>query len=118
MTTQRITVFVDDNYHYQDEDERYQLGNFDTIEAAITACQRLVDEYLEEARGDSIPPIASAADLYQGYTMFGPDPFVVGAAENVPFSAWKYAEQRCQEIFSTHLPSTSSGPESDMKCAT
>ncbi len=99
MTSQRLTVFVNNNFHYQDEDERYHLGEFGSLNVAIFACKRLVDEYLDEAREDRMAPIASAADLYRSYTMFGPDPFVVGAAEFVPFSAWDYARQRCEDIF-------------------
>ncbi len=114
MTTQRFIVLVDDNYHYQDEDERYRLGDFDTLEVAISACKLLVDKYLDEARENGIPSTASAADLYWSYTMFGPDPFVVGAAEHVPFSAWKYAEQRCQDIFSGQAPRASSDPASEI----
>lgn len=113
MTNHRLTVLVNDNYHYQDEDERYQLGEFENPDAAISACQRLVDEYLDEARVDGTLSIVSAAGLYQSYTMFGPDPFVVGAAEYVPFSAWEYAKQRCQEIFSGQLPLVSSAPASE-----
>lgn len=108
--SQKFTVFVNDNYHYKDEDERYKLGKFDTLPEAISACQRLVDEYLDEARDDPTSSIASTEDLYQSYTMFGPDPFVVGGAENVPFSAWKYAKQRCNEIFSSKLPPTNAEP--------
>ena len=28
-------VFVDDNYHYTDEDERYSAGEFDNYEEAL-----------------------------------------------------------------------------------
>ena len=41
-------VFVDDNYHYMDEDERYKHGDFATFEEALTACKTIVDEYLQE----------------------------------------------------------------------
>jgi len=41
-------VFVDDNFHYMDKDERYFLGEFDTAEAAVAACQKVVNEWLEE----------------------------------------------------------------------
>ena len=101
--SRKFTVLVNDNYHYQDEDERYKLGEFDTVEAAIDACRKLVDEYLGDTCKDSVPPVTSAEGLYQSYTRFGPDPFVVGAEEHVPFSAWKYARQRSQEIFSGHV---------------
>jgi hypothetical protein len=41
----------------------------------------------------------TAASLYTAYTMFGDDPFVVASpgAEDVSFSAWDYAKQRCTE---------------------
>lgn len=110
--SQKFTVLVNDNYHYQDEEERYQLGEFDTLPAAISACQYLVDEYLDEARKDLTSSMAPVDDLYRSYTMFGPDPFVVGAVEHVPFSAWTYAKQRCHDIFSGQLPPIRSEPSS------
>lgn len=42
MTNHLLTVLVNDNYHYQDEDERYQLGGFESLIDAIAACKRLV----------------------------------------------------------------------------
>jgi len=42
-------VFVDDNYHYMDEGERYKHGDFATFEEALTACKVIVDEYLQSA---------------------------------------------------------------------
>lgn len=44
MANNKFTVLVDDNYHYSDPDERYTLGEFDTLEAAIAACQTIVDD--------------------------------------------------------------------------
>ena len=43
------TVWVDDNYHYMDEDERYKLGEFETLQTATEACKKIVDEYLASA---------------------------------------------------------------------
>ena len=40
-------VFVDDNFHYMNEDERYKDGNYATLEEAISKCQRIVDDFLE-----------------------------------------------------------------------
>lgn len=96
MPEQKLIVMVDDNFHYQDEDERYKLGEFDNLAAATSACQGIVDEYLVKAH----EPGMSAVDLYRSYTSFGEDPFIVGADRTVPFSAWDYAKQRCQEICS------------------
>jgi hypothetical protein len=77
------TVYVDDNYHYQDEEHRYRLGEFASIDEAVAACKRVVDEYLQ---GDMELDM-SADDLYTRYVHFGEDPFIVGA-DGVPFSAW------------------------------
>ncbi len=96
--TQKPTykVLVDDNYHYQDEDERYALGDFDTWDAALAAAKKVVDDYLKEHHG----PGNVAAQLYDGYTMFGEDPFIVGdpPSGEAPFSAWDYAKKRCEEL--------------------
>lgn len=35
-------VMVDDNFHYMDESERYELGIFPTAEEAITVWENLL----------------------------------------------------------------------------
>jgi len=52
----KYKVLVDDNFHYMDEDERYELGEFDTSEDAIAPCKKIVDECL---RGSHKPGITS-----------------------------------------------------------
>lgn len=42
-------VLVDDNYHYMDASARFTHGAFATLQEAVTACQRIVDEYLVSA---------------------------------------------------------------------
>lgn len=90
-------VFIDDNFHYQDESERVKHGVFATPEEAVAACQSIVDGYLT----DAFKPGMSADALFESYTAFGEDPFIVhevpGGA-SVKFSAWDYARQRCAEI--------------------
>ena len=90
-------VFVDDNFHYQDESERYKHGEYDTWEAAVAACKRLVDGELLHlyAPGDS------ALELYSSYTSFGEDPFIRPCPRGERFSAWEYARRRCDEICAT-----------------
>ena len=100
MASSRYTysVYVDDNYHFTDEDERYKLGDFATLDEAVAACKSMVDQFLKlEA-----PPDAgvTAADRYAQYTGFGPDPFIVSDDPDVGhpgFSAWDYANERCQQ---------------------
>jgi len=88
------SVYVDDNYHYMDEEARYKLGDFATLEEAVAACKRKVDEFLKV----EVPPDITAAERYEQYTGFGPDPFIVTDdpdAGSPPFSAWSYAKERC-----------------------
>jgi hypothetical protein len=90
-------VFIDDNFHYMDESERYELGEFPTLDAAIAASRKIVDEYLLSA----YKPGMTAHALYRSYTSFGEDPFIVAVSSNetgVLFSAWDYAKSRCDEL--------------------
>jgi hypothetical protein len=75
------TVLVDDNFHYMDEDERYTLGAFESLDVAIAACKKLVDDFLKANHKPGI----TADELYAAYTSFGEDPFIAGAGEMRPF---------------------------------
>ena len=97
----RYRVVVDENFHYMDADSRWELGMFDTAEGAIPACRRMVDEDLREHH----KPGMTVADLFTVYQALGDDPFIVrvGGAAAVEFSAWDYAEERCQAILRSYL---------------
>ncbi|MEA2575677.1 MAG: hypothetical protein QOH93_2975 [Chloroflexia bacterium] len=88
------TVVVNDNFHYMDEAERYEHAVFDSCGEAVTACKKIVDDYLLA----NYKPGMSAEELYESYTSFGEDPFIVGKDEQCRFSAWSYARQRCEEL--------------------
>ena len=93
----RYKVMVDDNFHYEDPEERSEQGVYETAEEALAACRRIVDQSLQEC----YRPGVSAQTLYDYYTSFGDDPFVVvvdGVDRDFKFSAWSYAEQRCRAI--------------------
>jgi hypothetical protein len=93
----RYKVLVDDNFHYQDPAERRELGIYATLAEALAACRDLVELSLT---GEYRPGI-SAEKLYDRYTSFGDDPFVVvvdGADDAAEFSAWRYAKERCQQM--------------------
>jgi hypothetical protein len=87
------TIRVDDNYDYMDKDARYTHGEYQTLEAAIKEAKEIVDSYLSSA----YTPGMSAEDLYQSYTSFGDDPFIVGP-EDSKFSAWDYAKAQCEVL--------------------
>lgn len=91
-------VFVDDNFHYQDEGERYKLGEFDKWETAVAACKKIADDFLAQ----NYKPGMTAEELYKIYTSFGEDPFILKKNPDAPprsgFSTWDYAKERCQQI--------------------
>ncbi|MGO9124912.1 MAG: hypothetical protein ACLP6G_08475 [Terriglobales bacterium] len=92
----KYSVYVDDNYHYMDESERYKLGDFATLDEAIAACKRMVDGFLK----NEIRLATTAEKRYAQYTGFGPDPFIVTDDPNAghpPFSAWSYAKEQCEK---------------------
>lgn len=83
-------VYVDDNFNYMDEDERSLQGEYETQEEAIEQCKHIVDGCL----AFQLMPGMTAKELFDRYTSFGEDPFI----EGVKFSAWEYAEKRCNEL--------------------
>jgi hypothetical protein len=90
------TVRVDDNFHYMDTNYRYTLGEFEILEDALKAAKEVVDCFLASA----YTPTMSAEELYQIYTSFGSDPFIVGPGDD-KFSAWEYAKARCGVLCAT-----------------
>ena len=89
-------VMIDDNFHYMDEDERSDYAVFPTADEALEACRRLVDRELLAQYQDG----EDADALYERYTAFGQDPFIVATAgaPNIAFSAWTYARDRAREL--------------------
>ena len=85
------TVYVDDNFHYMDESERYKLGDFPDCASAIAACKQIVDEFLLAAA-------CPAEELLTQYKTFGEDPWISSDDPECKFSARTYADQRCQEL--------------------
>ncbi len=93
----RYRVLVDDNFHYQDENERYEHGTYDTMEEALAICHAIVQQWLL----NEYKPGMSALSLYNHYADFGDDPFIVsveGADVRANFSAWTYAKERSEAI--------------------
>jgi hypothetical protein len=88
-------VSIDDNFHYQDESQRSKLGEFETYEEALVAAQDIVDRFLENAKSN----YKNAIDLYSSYRMYGDDPFIYPDTREPGFSAWKYAEEKCQKLY-------------------
>jgi hypothetical protein len=94
LQSMSYTVLVDDNFHYMDADERYTLGEFESVDAAIIACKEIVDDYLRSA----LEPGMTGGQLYLSYVLFGEDPYIAGTDPTTRFSAWNYAKQRSGEL--------------------
>jgi hypothetical protein len=104
----KYQIFVDDNFHYMDEDERIAGDVFDTAEAAIAAAKMIVDESLRHEYRQN--PGLSAEELWDYYTGFGDDPFIRSDPHDpdCKFSAWDYAEERAKEIVREFVKNDSS----------
>ena len=87
-------VFVDDNFHYMDESERYLHGEFGSCDTAIEACKRIVDAFFLSYDLESATP----EYLLQQFAFFGEDPFIVSTDADCRFSARDYASRRCREL--------------------
>ena len=88
-------VFIDDNFHYMDEEYRYQQGAYGDWESAVAVCKRIVDDFLQQ----NYKPGMKSQELWQQYRDFGEDPFILGPGTDArAFSAWNYARDRCKEI--------------------
>jgi hypothetical protein len=92
--SKKYKVYVDDNFHFNDESQRYSLGEFDTCEEAILVCKKIVDDFMEKAYKKGM----TFEELYGGYTGFGEDPFIQSSDEKCVFSAWNYAKERSKEL--------------------
>ena len=90
----KYTVFVDDNFHMGDEEERYKLGDYDSCQEAVDGCKEIVDEFINKGYSEGM----SFKELWEGYMMFGEDPFIQSDDPICKFSAWNYANQRCIEL--------------------
>jgi hypothetical protein len=90
----KYTVFVDDNFHPYDEEERTTHGEYDSVEEAIAESKGIVDRFLSS----NYKPGISAEEFIRYYKTFGSDPFIFPSDGTFQFSAWGYAEQRCREL--------------------
>jgi len=94
MQSKKHEVYVDDNFHYLDESERYKHGAFETCEEAIMVYKKIVDEFLDQGYEKGM----NFKELYEGYLGVGEDPFIISGDTTCFFSAWDYAKQRCHEL--------------------
>lgn len=95
--TEQWRVFIEENSHYMDEDERQFLGSYQSYQAAEVACREVVNRSLCEL----LKPGMTSEELFSLYAGFGEEPYIVGPAVGIPFSGWNYAREQCRSLCST-----------------
>ncbi len=70
----KFELFVDDNYHHMDKDERYLHGTYETYEEAVAAAKKIIDDFLAEVDCKKL----TAEELFSGWAHYGDSPFIVG----------------------------------------
>ena len=92
--SEEYKVYVDDNYHYMDEGERYAVGSYNSLKEALEKCKEITIKSLENLLEKGITP----DKLHAQWLMFGEDPFIVGGDGSVPFSARKFITAELCEV--------------------
>jgi len=86
---------VYDNYHYMDESEAYNHGDYNIYDEAENAAKNIVKESLLHLWQTGSP----IDDVYSQYTMYGEDPAVLSVNQSIDkiFSARTYAKLLCDQ---------------------
>lgn len=87
---------VYDNFHYMDESEAYNHGQYETYEDAMLAAQAIVEEFFM----DNWESGMTAEYLLGRYCLFGEDPIILpdDHGEHPSFSARTYAGEIAETI--------------------
>jgi hypothetical protein len=94
-----MTFFVEGLCKFREiEKQLRRIGDYATLEEAVAASKRAIDEFLlREFKAEM-----TAAQLYAQYQEFGEVPCVFrddGLTMSIPgFNHWQYANARCLEI--------------------
>lgn len=89
METQtKYRVLVVDNFHYMEEDNTYEHGQFESYEEALSAAKKIVEESVASHK----------YDLHM-HRQFGDDAILMcpPGTEHPRFKAWEYAEELCEK---------------------
>ena len=87
---------VYDNFHYTDESEAYNHGQYETYEEALAVAKAIVDEFLVHNWKKG----STENELIVQFLFYGEDPIILpnGHGEQESFSARKYVVTRAAEI--------------------
>ena len=95
---QKYQLKIYDNFHYLDESEAYETGEFETYDEALNAAKKIVDDFLIH----NWKPGMTESELIDQYTSFGEDPMIIPVEHDKyeRFSAWEYAKTSAKNICS------------------
>jgi hypothetical protein len=85
---------VYDNYHYMDESEAYNHGEYETYEEALVGAKAIVDEFLVH----NWTPGTKPDSLIVSFAFYGEDPIILPVGYGESFSARTYVDTRAAEI--------------------
>jgi hypothetical protein len=87
---------VYDNYHYMDESEAYNFGQYETYEDALAGAKAIVDEFIEQYWRPETKP----DEFLVGFALYGEEPIILPnePGDHERFSARTYIESRVVEI--------------------
>ena len=96
MDKMKFHLRVYDNYHYQDESEAYNHGQYATYEEALVAAKGIVDEFLIHNWHKG----STEKDLLCSFSFYGEDPIIIPDHHGIheSFSAFDYVGTRAAEI--------------------
>jgi len=102
-------VMVDDNFHYMDPDERYQLAVCDTEEEARALCIGRLEADLRALAADCSTP----SELVQQWMSFGEDPFVVATdgSPGIDWSARDHVREHAARVLAAVHAAPSPSPD-------
>ena len=94
-----MTFFVEGLCKFREvEKPLRRIGEYATLEEAVAASKRAIDEFLQREFKEGM----AAVQLYAQYQEFGEVPCVFrddGLTMSIPgFNHWQYADARCLEI--------------------
>jgi hypothetical protein len=55
---------------------------------------KIVDDFMRQGYREGV----TFRDMWEGYMLYGEDPFIESDDPNCKFSAWTYAKDRCREL--------------------
>jgi hypothetical protein len=94
MQPNQYSVEVFNDNLARNESPWIRLGIFNRLDQAISACRKVIDDYLNQHRHLTL----TADQLATNYLMYGPAPCINGTENLKSFDLYEYLNRRCAEV--------------------